>query len=931
MKITTPVIGAKVSCKGQKAIVVDRSPSDPNTVSIRFKSGDTSWVQVHGLLPSYTPGDHVKHAGNKALKGLGTGMVLATREVIGFHQVLVQFFETGLSRWMDWRLLSQANSAEIRIMHRHPGHLNAPAERVRMRTLAKALSIWDANTGALGRLDIHPLPHQLDVARKVVTSPQARWLIADDVGLGKTIEVGLILHALTKRNRCHRTLIVCPSSLTKQWKEEMRLKFNRNFEIYNIDFKPEFFSELQSRENVIISLDLAKRPEHKEMLLGGGVFDVIVFDEAHRLGVSENGTRTERYMLAEALNTLCHAFLLLTATPHQGKTERFRALLQLVRPDLAMDLAQIGADSSVVREVVIRNRKSMVTDAQGKLIFQGHDTLRHSITPSSQMAAVDAELQNYLREGYRSSAQMEDKALGAAVGFVMATYRKLASSSLAAIDLALHRRLTRLADMEQQMTQSAPGRIPLQEDLEENAENLTDIELPRLGAFFSNEAERVQNILKLIAAAKPHDTKLQTFLTTIADHVISKGDNLLVFTEYRATQDYLISSLQNRFPDIGCARINGGMSIDEKVDVVKNFNDGKVRVLVSTEAGGEGLNLQKSCHIMVNYDLPWNPSRLVQRIGRLYRYGQDKRVQVINLHNDDGFDNSALALMLDRVTTIADQLAAVRDQPPEVLASEILGDLVANIDMEAILERATTMTPEQTEKEIENAIALAKESLKYEEDILSFAASSGTRVSGGFDSRHMAALLTGMAPFVGFTVEKVSKDQKTFDIELEEEHVGRWPEFRRRRHVRLSLDHNLAERDPDVVLMDLESAFMRHLVDHAQNRDDFDGVYGETGAVEGWGHSDILTTHQVRWQSLSGDILEEDLIPVRMVGQSAQEMPRGAFAELLLTPFVSVKATGGKEARASDIVQSFGEILAKHADGERMPGSAMTFSALRFQ
>lgn len=931
MRVNNPVIGAKVLHDGKRAVIVNYSPTDPDTVSIRFGDGTKIWLPVGKLVPCYMPGDHVKHAGSKALKGYGTGMVIATRDVIGFHQVLVQFFDTGLSRWMDWRLLSQANSAELRIANRKAGIYPNPAERMRMRTLAKALSIWDANTGAFGRLDIDPLPHQLDVARKVVTSPQARWLIADDVGLGKTIEVGLILHALTARNRCRRTLIICPSSLTKQWKDEMRIKFNRSFEIYNRDFRPEFASELRSRDNVIISLDLAKRPEHKEMLLGGGLFDVIVFDEAHRLGVEENGTRTERYLLAEALNKRCHSFLLLTATPHQGKTRRFAALLELTRPDLATELTQIEADPSIVREVIIRNRKSMVTDAQGKLIFRGHDTLRHTINPSPQMAAMDEELQLYLREGYRSMAQMENKSLGAAVGFVMATYRKLASSSLAAIDLALHRRLDRLIAIAQQNGQRERVVIPLEEDLEEDAENLANLEMPKIGAFFSNEIDRVRKILALIAAAKPHDSKIQTFLTTIADHVIAKGENLLIFTEYRATQDYLISRLQDRFPEIGCARINGGMSLDEKVDAVKKFNDGKVRVLVSTEAGGEGLNLQKSCHIMVNYDLPWNPSRLVQRIGRLYRYGQEKRVQVINLHNDDGFDNSALALMLDRVTTIAHQMAAVRSQSPEVLASEILGDLVANIDMEAILERAALMTPEQTEAEIEDAIARAKESLKDEEDILAFASTSGTRVSGGFDSRHMAALLTGMAPFAGFSIEGRSKDGMTFDIVLGDDHIGRWPEFRRRRNIRMSLNHALIERDPDVVPIDLESSFMRYLADLAQDRDEFDGVYGEAERVMDFAQSDILTTHQVRWQSLSGDILEEDLIPVRMTGTSVQEMSREAFAELLLTPFSSVNTQTEREHRVGDLTDAFQKILARKAEGERMPGSVMTFTALRFR
>jgi ERCC4-related helicase len=926
-----PVIGAKVTHDGRRAVVMCYSPTDPETCEIRFANAERKWLNVKTLVPNYVAGDHVRHVGSKALKGRGTGMVLSTRDVIGFHQVLVQFFDSGESHWMDWRLLGQANSAETRITYRAIGKYGNAAERMRMRTLAKALSIWDANTGAFGRLDIDPLPHQLDVARKVVTSPQARWLIADDVGLGKTIEVGLILHALTMRNRCRRTLIVCPSSLTKQWKDEMRVKFNRSFEIYNRDFKPEFASEVRARENIIISLDLAKRPEHKEMLLGGGPFDVIVFDEAHRLGVDEGGTRTERFNLAEALNTTCHAFLMLTATPHQGKTRRFRALLELTRPDLVGELAHLEADPSIVREVIIRNRKSMVTDAQGKLIFKGHDTLRYTITPSPEMAAMDAELQAYLREGYRTGSQMENRSLGAAIGFVMATYRKLASSSLAAIEIALHRRLARLAQMESEKAARMRVVMPLEEDLEEDAENLAEIDMPRhLGAFFSDEAERVQKILNLITKAKPHDTKMQTFLTTIADHVIQRGENLLIFTEYRATQDYLISRLQDRFPEIGCDRINGGLSLDEKVAAVKRFNDGKTRVLVSTEAGGEGLNLQETCHVMVNYDLPWNPSRLVQRIGRLYRYGQKKRVQVINLHNNDGFDNSALALMLDRVTTIAHQLAAVRSQSPDVLASEILGDLVTNIDMETILERAANMTPTQTEAEIEVAIQRAQESLKDEEDILAFASSSGTRVSGGFDSRHMAALLMGMAPFAGFRVEKVTKDQQTFDIELDEDQVGRWPEFRRRRNIRMSFDHKLAERNAEVVPIDLESTFMRHLVDLAQDRDAFDGVYGEAAKIKGWEDGDILTTHQVRWQSLSGDILEEDLIPVRMTGVAVKEMPRDVFAELLLSPFRTSGAEGGKDDRVPVLTQEFSKILAKKADGERMPSSITTFTALRW-
>ena len=179
-------------------------------------------------------------------------------------------------------------------------------------------------------------------------------------------------------------------------------------------------------------------------------------------------------------------------------------------------------------------------------------------------------------------------------------------------------------------------------------------------------------------------------------------------------------------------------------------------------------------------------------------------------------------------------------------------------------------------------------------------------------------------------MEKVTKDQQTFDIELDEDQVGRWPEFRRRRNIRMSFDHKLAERNAEVVPIDLESTFMRHLVAMAQDRDAFDGVYGEAAKIKGWEDGDILTTHQVRWQSLSGDILEEDLIPVRMTGAAVKEMPRDVFAELLLSPFETIGAEGDKNDRVPVLTSEFSKILAKKADGERMPSAVTTFTALRW-
>lgn len=912
----------RLTAEGGRGILLGLRPTRvPFEGQVKL-GGTSEWYRLEALKPGFLPGDLVQHVAQRG-ETLGTGKVLACRHLAGFDQVLVQFADTGESRWVDWRLLSNAKSVEQRAAQHQTGQHLDHAERARLRILANALRIWNSNTGAFGRLDIDPLPHQLDVARKVVTSPQPRWLIADDVGLGKTIEVGLILHALTQRNRCRRVLVICPSSLTRQWKDEMRGRFGRFFEIYNRDFFPEHVEEMKLRDNVIISLDLAKRPEHLAMLDAAGGWDAIIFDEAHRLGKSETGEQTERYALARALRDSAHAFLLLTATPHQGKTKRFAALLELVRPDLAAEIASLSMNPEIVSEIIIRNRKSAVTDAEGRLIFRGHDTRRFSITPSPEMQRANAALVRYLQEGYRAGDASKNKMLGRAIGFVMTTYRKLASSSLAAIERALERRLDRLDGEDRTFDPS----LPPDEELEDR-DDLSEIGTIRsIGAFFDDEREQVRGVLAQIRAARVADTKRQLFVEQVLRPLLLQGESLLVFTEYRATQDYLHNAIAAAFPEIVCVGINGSKSLDDKTEAVRAFNSGQARVLISTEAGGEGLNLQEACHVMVNYDLPWNPSRLVQRIGRLYRYGQKKRVQVLNLQSDDGFDNAALGLMLDRVTTIAADMAVVAGDGKEALAADILGELLSNIDMGEILERAQSMKFDQTQEDIEAAIAKAREARAAEADILQYASASQTQVNGGFEGRHMVSFLRAMAPYAGFELRQELHEGKTLEIQLSEGAIRQWPEFGRRSVVRLTVDHIRARRDASLYLMDFESNFVRHLAELASERRVFDGLYGEAETAEGQG-TGLMTVHRLRWQDLSGQLLEEDLLPVISVGDKIREMDRKAFADLLAKPLRSLPSGIVGDDPAPD-EKRLDALLMVRARPEVMPGSVMTLAGIR--
>jgi superfamily II DNA or RNA helicase len=925
-----PVTGCVVKAPdGAFGKILRLAPEEePEKAELLAPGAAPVWCPLKGLKSAFQVGMEVEHPDYGPLRpGLGTGLILATRTIADRDQVLVQFVETGETRWLPFETIRHVTSVRQRMgagaLGPHPDH----AERFRMRALALALTAWDANTGAFGRLDIDPLPHQIHVARRVVTSGQPNWLIADDVGLGKTIEVGLIFHALSQRNRCRRVLVVCPAGLVKNWKDEMRGRFDRSFQIYGRDFTPEHPEEMKLHENVIVSLDLAKRPEHRDMLVAAGGWDVIVFDEAHRLGVAENGERTERYRLAEALRPLTPAMLLLTATPHQGKSRRFAALLELVRPDLAWEIAALEANPGIVGEIVIRNRKTRVTDAQGRPIFRGHDTRRVLARPSGAMIAFDTALRGYLRHGYAVGAR--GGARGRAIGFVMTTYRKLASSSIAAIHRALSLRRERLLAA----GDAPPARIAelIDSGALEDADDLADrADLFGGRPFFENEIAEIDRLLALGDVARGADAKSERFLDEIVAPLLARNESILVFTEYRATQKWLVDRIASRFAQAGAvAQIHGSMSLDDKMENVRRFEERAARVLVSTEAGGEGLNLHRACCVMVNYDLPWNPSRLVQRIGRLYRYGQTRRVQVINLQADDGFDAQALDLMFERVRTIAADLAAVAPENAEALAADILGELLSNIDMEAILERADKMSISLTTAEIEAAIAAAQEAREAESEILAFADGHEGPVPGGLDHRHMLAFVEGMAPQVGAVLRRRSESGRLLELELPEALIGRFPEFGRRRVVQLTLDAALARRRDDVFPLDFRLDFVSALARRASERR-FDGLCAAaepTGDREGW-----LTLWRVRWQDAEGRLLEEGQIPmIGRPGEGWRRCPDDDFAALLLLRLASVPEAG--RCSAADLASLDTAVMrevARTVTFRRHPGALSLAAALDF-
>ncbi|MDA3136626.1 DEAD/DEAH box helicase [Pseudomonas syringae] len=310
--------------------------------------------------------------------------------------------------------------------------------------------------------------------------------------------------------------------------------------------------------------------------------------------------------------------LLLSATPHQGMQDKFVALLELLRPERRTELMALNLKPEILHDMVFRNHKADVTDAEGNFIFQGKITSALQVPSSRESIDFDKTLQAYLRKGYDAGESLGRT--GNAIGFVMTVYRKLAASSAAAIHRALCNRLQRLLD--DHATIAIEDEISDERYLGEWEEQVaTDAR-----EFFAGEVQLLRDLIAEAALLKANDLKLKLFVEDIIGKINAGNPNekVLIFTEYRTTQSYLRDALADRYGIDRVDLINGSMQHADRRQAIKRFEE-QGRFLISTEAGGEGINLQSKCHVMVNYDLPWNPMRLVQRIGRLYRYGQKRK------------------------------------------------------------------------------------------------------------------------------------------------------------------------------------------------------------------------------------------------------------------------------------------------------------------
>lgn len=567
-----------------------------------------------------------------------------------------------------------------------------------------------------------PLPHQLQALTRAVSRHRVRYLLADEVGLGKTIEAGLVIRELKLRGLVKRVLVVAPKGLVPQWVQEMRTHFSEEFQLLS----PSDFSAIRHLiradniwrqfNQVVCPIDAVKPVErrrgwtrerldrHNQERLGDLIaagWDLIVVDECHRLGGSND--TVARYKLGKALSEAAPYLLLLSATPHQGKTEAFHRLMALLDKDAFPDIGSIKREK--VAPYVIRTEKRKAIDDRGDPLFQPRTTRlvpvrwenRHALQKQLYEAVTE-----YVRQGYNQALRENRQYLG----FLMILMQRLVTSSTQAIAAALERRqaVLQATSFTLDDTDDAEG------DLEEQdgQEQLEELLAKRI-AGLNNEREEVKLLLDTArrCQAQGADARAETLLDVL--YRTQQDENnpdlkFLIFTEFVPTQDMLAGFLEER--GFSVVRLNGSMDLEARQRVQREFTE-EARVLVSTDAGGEGLNLQHA-HVVVNYDLPWNPMRIEQRIGRVDRIGQKYPVKAFNLIFEDSVELRVHEVLEEKLKIIFAEFGV--DKTSDVLDSAESGAAFERTYAKAILN------PDQIDKSVDELMRDVRERAEAEKE-----------------------------------------------------------------------------------------------------------------------------------------------------------------------------------------------------------------------
>jgi superfamily II DNA or RNA helicase len=790
--------------------------------------------------PQFAPGVRIAHA------EFGAGVVLdAPRE--GY---LRAFFSVGERRVPVASIQGEASRTE-RILRSVEGTENR-ARKAWLSYEAHVLPLMES-ASALTSARIDLLPHQVVLTHRIATASPRRFLIADEVGLGKTIETALVLRELASRGELNRALMVVPAGLVNNWHRELNEIFNLDFEVFGsegdvTDRKTNAFAK---HDLLIASIDTLKRPNRIKRLLEAPRWDLVVFDEAHHLTAYRTGgkvRKTENYKLAEALKGHTRDLLLLSATPHQGNHFQFWMLIQLLNPTLFDSPEEMVEHRHRLNTVMYRRTKADACKPDGEPLFARRWVHTESFLMQEEERRFYEKLREYLEDGFDLAKRKGSQ--GRALGFLMAIFQKIAASSFAAVRRTLKRRLLMLTlkeallrdrelDIEgrERLYDEARelihiewnlGRDPigrsevdrvmadlkyrlarkLDDDAlemasdpygsESAASHVEDIASSAVDLHLPEERLRIGDLLE--AFPQPRETKVQKLLDGLGTlWRQNAGEKVVIFATYLGTVDLIAREIEQVYPGQGVVVLRGG-DHGAKTAAERRFRmkDGP-RVLVCTAAGREGINLQFA-RILFNFDLPWNPMDMEQRIGRIHRYGQAHTAQVYNLVLSDTIEGRIFLLLDDKLTEIARTLGKVDDQGnvAEDLRAQILGQLSERLNYDRVYQEALSdPTLQRTTVELEAALSNAREAREVVFDL--FQDLDGFSLD---EYQPFSDVSTGMGRIVQFMSsslpdrhQRLTKmDEQTYDLTAADGS----------RKARFTLDRDVATSQEGIELLGLD-------------------------------------------------------------------------------------------------------------------------------
>lgn len=556
---------------------------------------------------------------------------------------------------------------------------------------------------------VDPLPHQVEAVYKfLLPLPKIRFLLADDTGAGKTIMTGLLIKELLMRGLVERILIITPGGLTKQWQEdEMGVKFNISFTLINRGLFSSDPNIFHTAPRIVTSIDFISQ-EDVLNVASNSHWDLIVFDEAHKLSAYDYGNRqylSRRYKAAQVFSQQCEHLLLLTATPHRGRRDTFKKLLQLLDEDIfaTEELAATRIqelESNGINKFFIRRLKEDMTDWQGKSLFKERftKTVAYKLTPEEKKL-YDA-VTKYLTK--RKEEATETRNIH--VSLALTVMQRRLASSIFAIKNTLEKRWLALQGIVDEVTKNPKlwkqrhkldgfdvKDIEDYEELEDDERDALENILsdPRKFKLFTTassiaeiqaEANEVKVLFDMALAlynSKQEEKKFQELQELLKSNgVLENSEKLVIFTEHKDTLLYLEKRL-TRSGGYNVVTIHGGKSVDERRQAQWAFASPDTQILIGTDAAGEGINLQ-FCRLLINWDIPWNPNRLEQRMGRIHRYGQKQDVLVFNMVAS----NTKEGKVLERLLT---KLDIIREGMGDDRVYDVIQDVLEGVGLDHVI------------------------------------------------------------------------------------------------------------------------------------------------------------------------------------------------------------------------------------------------------